>query len=118
MDIKKTRKSLGLTLQDAATLVGITREAVRLAEAGEAPKAAGKLARAYRSEAKREVKAAFKQKGGEQHMKITFDITLDKDGDITIAYEGYHPNTDYVADLIVKAIAAAEDRTISIPSKK
>jgi transcriptional regulator with XRE-family HTH domain len=116
--MKKTRKSLGLTLQDAATLVGVTREAVRLAEAGKAPKAAGALAKVYRAEAKREVKAAFKQKGGSQHMKITFDITLEDNGDIRIGYEGYHPNTDYVADLIIKAIAAAEDRTVSIPSKK
>jgi transcriptional regulator with XRE-family HTH domain len=117
MDIQKTRKSLGLTLQEAADLVGITREGVRLAEAGEAPKAAGKLAKAYRAEAKREVKAAFKQKGDSQ-MRITFDISIDKDGDIQIRYEGYHPNTDYVADLIVKAIAAAEGSVATLVSKK
>jgi DNA-binding XRE family transcriptional regulator len=118
MDLKQARKSLGLTLAAAGDLIGASREAVRLAEAGKAPDAAGKLAQRYKAEAKHAVKAAFKQKGGTHTMKITFDITLDDNGDITIKYEGYHPNTDYVADLIVKAIAAAEDRTISIPSKK
>jgi hypothetical protein len=117
MDLKQTRKALGLTLQAAGAAVGITREAVRLAEAGRAPDAAGKLAKHYRAESAKAVKATLKMQENKR-MKITLDIRLDKDGGFTVAYSGTDPNTHDLADTIVKALAAAEGlETTKISSK-
>jgi hypothetical protein len=60
MNLKQTRKGLGLTLQDAADAVGLTREGVRLAENGDAPKAALSLNKFYRSQIARRVRQQMK----------------------------------------------------------
>ena len=117
MDIKQIRKALHLTLAAAGDAVGITREAVRLAELGRAPDAAGKLANFYRSESTKAVKAALKQQK-EAHMKITLDIKQEKDGSITVAYASTDPNAHEVGDFIVRAIAAAEGLQVTKISSK
>jgi transcriptional regulator with XRE-family HTH domain len=60
MTLKQTRKGLGLTLQQAADAVGLTREGVRLAENGDAPKAAISLNKFYRSQIARRVRQQMK----------------------------------------------------------
>jgi hypothetical protein len=117
MDLKQTRRALSLTLAAAGKAVGITREAVRLAELGRAPDAAGKLAKFYRAEATRGVKSKLQVKEN-RRMKITLDIRLDADGEITIAYSGTDPNTHEVGEVIVQALAAVEGMAYTKISSK
>jgi len=60
MNLRSQRKALGLSLQAAADLISATREAVRLAEAGEAPNAAAKLTKAYSSKTRVKARRALR----------------------------------------------------------
>jgi transcriptional regulator with XRE-family HTH domain len=110
--LKQTRKALGLTLQAAGERVGITREAVRLAEGGRAPDAAAKLAKHYRIASARDITSALKL-SMTKALRISIDVRLDKDGDVVISYEGSDLNSNALGDFIVKALAAAEGHKLT-----
>ena len=112
MNIKQTRKALRLTLRDAAAAIGKSPEAVRQAEDGHAPKAAGELAKFYKSESAKQVRTALQTKGTNS-MEIKFKFSLEDDGSIRVQYAGNGPNVESVVDLIVNAIAADENMTAS-----
>jgi len=118
MNLKQTRQSVGLSLRDAARLVGVSHEKIRQAEAGEAGEImTDRIRRAYRTAAtKINAKAltvaipekdlqAMKSKT-EQFKPLTLTITFRKDGDgrLRIAYAGDDPRTKAVGEAIVDAI--------------
>jgi transcriptional regulator with XRE-family HTH domain len=113
MDLKQTRKALGLTLQAAGERVGITREAVRLAEAGTAPDAAGKLAKHYRAASAKDLTSLLKLTAS-KHLRIALDVRLDKDGDVCVSYEGSSTDMNALGDFVVKALATAEGSTTKL----
>ncbi len=111
--LKQTRKALGLTLQAAGERVGITREAVRLAEAGHAPDAAAKLAKHYRAASAKDISSALKLTATKA-VRLSLDIRFDKDGDVVVSYEGVNADSEALGDFIVKALAASEGKTTKL----
>jgi hypothetical protein len=85
MDIKQTRKALGLTLQAAGDRVGITREAVRLAEGGKLPSAAKTLSAFYQSAIARKVRKQMKNE------TISFKFYKRSDGTVVLRSESEKP---------------------------
>jgi transcriptional regulator with XRE-family HTH domain len=107
MNLKAQRKQLGLTLQAAADLIGVTREAVRLAEAGEAPEAAKKLAAQYKARVHRAAKRTAKD-----GLSITFTFARRDDGKIVLRSEceqPFEPSLEFI-DALLKGFAEAQSK--------
>jgi DNA-binding XRE family transcriptional regulator len=109
MDIRSTRKSLKLSLQDAGNLIGVTREAVRLAEAGKAPKAAIALATAYKKYSAKKVKNM-------PEFDISFKFVRRSDGATTLKSSSKTPFeiTPAVIDALIEGfkLGSASESTI------
>jgi transcriptional regulator with XRE-family HTH domain len=110
--LKQTRKALGLTLQAAGERVGITREAVRLAEAGHAPDAAAKLAKHYRAASAKNLAALLKIAG--KPLRVVLDVRFDNTGTVIVSYEGNCPDMNALGDFVVQALVTAEGTTTKL----
>jgi hypothetical protein len=118
MKLKQIRKSLRLSLRDAAALVRVSYEQIRLAEDGQASEAAVEaIRRAYKKAAtKTTAKAlavaipekdlqAMKSKHEKfEPMSITITFRKGDDGRLRIGYAGDDPRTEAVGEAIVDAI--------------
>jgi transcriptional regulator with XRE-family HTH domain len=100
-NLAETRKSLGLTLAAAGNAVGVTREAVRLAERGDAPDAAKKLATYYKGVIGRRVKRL-------SDFDVIFKFERQKDG--VAVLRSYSKKPFEITDALIGALLDGFER--------
>ena len=110
MDLRSIRKSLELTLQAAGEAVGVTREAVRLAEAGRAPDAASKLEKHYKQVLRKKARKQMR----EPNTKITFEFARRKDGKIVLRSLSERPFE--ISDRLIDALLDGFNKGATIAS--
>ena len=127
MNLQQTRKSLGLSLREAAKLAGISHEQIRIAERGAAGEVAVEQIRAaYRKHARKSAQLAIPEKDvialkslKKSKLKfkpLTLSVTFSADeaGDIRIRYSGTDERTHDVGAAVCEAIAATSGCTANL----